>query len=246
MRGASIGIGAVLLFASATTAAAPDRAACLAAYEDGQVRSRGSSLLQARESLSVCSRAPCPGALQPECAKWLDQVERRIPSLVVTAKSAAGDDVAGAKLYVDDRLVSSRLDGRAIEIDPGEHRVRVEADGERAETTLVAAENVKGRVVTLVFPAKPKREPPSPPREAETKPVPVWTWIGLGVGAVGFGTFGVFAITGEGKYGDLEGCKPACNPSDVSSARTSYVIADVGLGVGLVGLAVAAVAYLTR
>jgi hypothetical protein len=51
---------------------------------------------------------------------------------------------------------------------------------------------------------------------------------------------------GKSDVDDLQNCKPNCAESDVDSARTKLIIADISLGVGVIGVGVAAFLYFTR
>lgn len=68
-----------------------------------------------------------------------------------------------------------------------------------------------------------------------------------GIGVVGIISFAIFGLSGKGDVSDLEKtCKPNCKESDVDSARTKLIIADISLGIGVVALAVATYMVLTR
>jgi hypothetical protein len=66
----------------------------------------------------------------------------------------------------------------------------------------------------------------------------------LGVGAAGIVSFGVFALVGKSKQHELEStCKPNCTEDALSSMKTSFLVGDISLGVGLASLAAAGVFY---
>lgn len=226
----------------------PDRTTCLDAYERGQVLLRAGTLRAAREQLVVCARAPCPAVLQPECVQWLDDATRRMPSVVVVLRTDRGEDVPEASLSVDGKLVASRLDGRSVEIDPGEHVLRVETTARprpwAKSVNVLASEGDKGRIVAVTMPTEASEPEAGPPAQRGAFPLP--GWIALGVAGAGALTFATFALLGEQQYGELERCRPSCDPSDVKRADTFYAIGDIGLGVALVSAGVAAVYYLTR
>jgi hypothetical protein len=75
-------------------------------------------------------------------------------------------------------------------------------------------------------------------------------YVAGGVGVAGFATFAVFGILNNGKYQDLEAQCPGgiCPPgtsNDAEAGRMYQTLANVGLGVGIVGLASGAVLFLT-
>ena len=64
-----------------------------------------------------------------------------------------------------------------------------------------------------------------------------------GLGAVGFAYFGISARSAD--LG-LDACSPHCEPGKVDAIKRDYVLANVSLGVGLVGALTASVLWLTR
>ncbi len=72
--------------------------------------------------------------------------------------------------------------------------------------------------------------------------------MATGIAVVGFGTFAGFAIAGNSQKNQLEGCAPSCGESDrnrYDDMKRSFLIADVGLGVGAVSAVVATVLFVT-
>jgi hypothetical protein len=72
-------------------------------------------------------------------------------------------------------------------------------------------------------------------------------WVLAGVGVVALGSFGYFGISGHARASDLkDGCgqTKTCDPADVDSARSKYLVADVSLGIGVVALGAAAAVWL--
>jgi hypothetical protein len=63
-----------------------------------------------------------------------------------------------------------------------------------------------------------------------------------GVGAVGFAYFGLTARSADE---GLDACTPHCEPSAVDAIKRDYVLANVSLGVGVVGALTASVLWLT-
>src|SRR5260370_23984417 len=89
------------------------------------------------------------GVMVKECAQWLSDVERRIPSVVFTAKRA-GVEVVDVKVTVDGAVVTTKLDGRATPLDPGQHSATFEsADRSKINTTFTAEEGTKDKQVSV-------------------------------------------------------------------------------------------------
>ena len=67
-----------------------------------------------------------------------------------------------------------------------------------------------------------------------------------GIGVLALANFALFGLMGKSDVDKLQNCKPNCAESDVDSARTKLIIADISLGVGVIGVGVAAFLYFTR
>ncbi len=261
-RAAALALLAAPRIASADTPA--DKPACIAAYENGQRLQRDHALLEARAELLVCSRDPCPKAFQAECVGWLGEVDRAMPSVVLGARTPEGRDLVDVKVFVDARPFALRLDGKALEIDPGEHVFRfVPQRGQPLEQRVVIREGEKAREWTVVLREAAPGPAPTPaqataspagaasteagPPPAPSRPIPVVAYVLAGVGAVALGSFAYFGLSGRSEQSNtLDSCKPACSPSQRDDVLQKYIIADVSLGISVVALAAAAVVVLTR
>lgn len=240
--------------ALATSAeAAPKREQCVAAYEETQIAMRRSRLLDARQPLQTCLDQACPTMLRTDCATWLKEVEARIPSVVV---ELVAEDVnaKAAQLFVDGKLWEPGIDGKAMELDPGNHSFRVDVDGRSASVDVFAREGEKLKVVRVEIPSKAGSQPtpkppnvvPDQPQRPQSRPVP-WTVVAAGaLGLAAAGVFTGFAVVGMSGKGDLEPCKPDCSAAQIDSVRTKFIIADVSLGVSVVALAAATYLFIAR
>ena len=167
----------------------------------------------------------------------MDKARPAITVRVTDAKAAA---VPGARVSLDGAAVDG---GSSQMVDPGDHLVRVEAEGMKPaeQRVTIAAGTHRDIVVSLEqVPAAP--EPAASPSYAAP--------IALGVvGLASLGAFAALGAVGNGKKSDLDasGCKAhGCAPDDVSSIKTLYVSADVALGVGLASLVVSGILLIAR
>jgi hypothetical protein len=249
--------------ALATTPARADegKQECVAAHADSQRLRSEAKLTEAREKLIACTRPECPGAVRSDCAKWLGEVQDELPSVVVVATDANGGDVADVKIIVDGKVVASELNGQPVLLDPGARTLRFEREGSSpVERKLVIRVGERNRRVEVQFvpqlagatgpgvtPGAPSDEPT---HDSGTSggggKIPTMTWVLGGVGVLGLASFTYFSLDGLGKESDLKDCKPNCSHDDVQSTKTSYLIGDISLGVGVVALAGAAYFYFTR
>jgi hypothetical protein len=235
--------------------------ACIRAAEDGQAARDGGQLMKARELFAACAARECPSVLRRDCSAWLEDARHQTPSVVVVARDTAGRDVVDAQVTIDGTLRQPQLDGTPIELDPGQHVLRVETAGsDPQEERFLLPAGDKNHTINVTF-ARPKpasplvvppptQEVPVPkplPPSGETQPpeqssrgVPAGSYVlgAIGVGALG--VFGYFGIRGMLDADHLkQTCVPACQTSDVDAVRTKLLIADIALGAGVVSLAAA-------
>lgn len=245
MRGAALVLAAAAgaaLFVAAPARAEPDRAACDAAYQQGQRLRRSKKLLEAQERFLLCARDPCPRVFQPECVRWLDEVSAELPTVIVEVRRR-GALVSSVRVLVDGAPFVETMDGVARAIDPGEHEIRVEVEGAepraRRETVL---EGVKAQ--RFVFEVEPAVAIDSAPRR-RGPPSPLV--IGLGaLGGLALGGFGYFGISGLSQRSEIEKCTPHCLRGDVEAGQRTMLFADISLGVAVVALGGALVGYLLQ
>ena len=246
--------GATVLVPSAAPAAEPekpaDKARCADAYKNAQVQRKNGALKRARESLLVCVSDRCPSVMQPDCTRWLTEVEAALPSVSLAAKGADGSDVTAVRVSIDGQLVTDTLDGKAIPLDPGSHALRFEYGDEPAiEQTIIMREGEKARVVTASFAKARAADDSALPADSAPRPsrgAPTSAWIAGAVGLAGLATFGVLGAHGMSRRSELEkDCFGRCSQDQVDSIKTELTAADVALGVGVASLGVSAILFLT-
>ncbi len=247
---ASAGTLAIVLAAAGASADETD--ACLAASDSGQKQRDDGHLLEARKQLLLCSRDVCPRLVRSDCEKWAGDVQERMPTVVFGAHDAGGGDLADVAVEVDGSTVATRLDGRPIPVDPGEHRLRFTHEGAApVEQTVVLREREKGRAVVIEFVAHAAegvgaQETGAPPAAGTGGGPPIGAYVLGGVGALALGSFAYFGVSGSSDASSLRStCAPKCSDSSVSDVRRKLLLADISLGVGVVSLGVAGYLLLT-
>jgi hypothetical protein len=259
---AFLALGACL---AGRSARADDVDACLSGADRGQALRRESHLVDAREQLRACARPQCPKVVRSDCQRWLGEVDAAIPSVAVRVTDASGVPASDARVTVDSKPLA--LDGRSLEVDPGEHAFHAEASGGRvadARATLKAGERDRPVVLALAPAAPPapvgaapqaaasavppgtSTAPQAPhdevPAGAPSHPIPVASWILGGVGVAALGGAAVLWASGLGdRSGLYGGCgqTQSCAQSDVDASRTKLVIGDVSAAAGVVALGAA-------
>jgi len=227
----------------------PERVACADAYRGAQVQMRSGALRRARESLLVCVSDKCPSLLQPDCLRWLTEVEAATPTMAFAAKGVDGKDVTDVRVIMDGQPLREVLDGKAVQVDPGAHTLRFEHGAETPiDQQIVVREGEKSRVVMASWAkvaaagGEARDRGPAPAAGSNTA-----AWAFGGLGAASLATFGALAIHGMSRRSALEKeCFGRCAQSKIDSVKTEFVVADVALGVGIVSVGVATVLFLTR
>jgi hypothetical protein len=230
---------ATLLLTAA--ARADDKASCLDASSKGQTLRDQHKLLDARQQFRLCAAAACPSVVQTDCASWLADVDKAVPAVVLSAKNGAGADVFDAKVTLDGQPLASRLDGRAIDVDPGRHTFHFElADGTHADLEVLVREGEKSQAVTAQLGVVPSASaaatatPAGATAQTASRPLRTVGWVLGGLGAAGLvvGTaFGVVAISDKSSAGCVDNL---CNPGTTSGIKNAALVSDVGwIGGGL-------------
>jgi hypothetical protein len=267
---------AVTLHAAVTRAEEPapaqekarsEREACLSAHRAAQRARRSNQLLEARSEMETCSRQECPGAVVTDCAAWLAEITPAIPSLIFDV-NLDGQSAPLARVFVNDEPFDGWAQGSALEVNPGQHTLRVELDGyEPIRDSVVVSEGMKFRVVTAHFRdnapslsrvgASDERLvslPGSEPSRSQSegagqsgRPVPPLAYVLSGVGFVGVAGFVALGAWGKAEQNRLDReCVPRCEERQLDAMLVRYTLADVSLTVGLGSFLGAGVVYGTR
>ncbi len=219
--------------------ASADAKQCVQQNNQGAELRDNHHLLAARDAYRACvAETECPTMVRSECDAALIDIKTAIPTLLVAVRDDRGHDLSGATLSVDGRNVP--IDGSSLEVDPGPHDLIANSGTLSSHLQVMAIESDANRRIEITLQAPklvavaPLPAPLPAPRAHRSK-VPAYV-LG-GVAALGVASFGYFALSGHADMGQLDQCKPYCEPNDVNRVRTKYLIADVSLGVSLVALA---------
>ncbi|HMJ10005.1 MAG TPA: hypothetical protein VK524_01305 [Polyangiaceae bacterium] len=212
--------------------------ACIAAHADGQVLRTQKRLLGARQQFLACAIDSCPDLVRKDCTQFLADVSASMPTLVLAAVDNGERDLTRVSVELDGHPLTSVLDGSALALDPGEHRVTFRApDGRVREYRIVARENEKGRRLVAHFESANAKSGTARPLS-----VPPLAYALGGVGVLALGSFTYFGLRGR----STEECAPSCSRSEVDSMRTQYLAADISLAVGAAALGAATYVFFSQ
>jgi hypothetical protein len=234
--GALLAVAIVL----ATSSASAD-ATCISAYEQTQTLRKDGKPVAAKAQAALCARESCPALLTKDCTKWLAELEAVIPSVVLDPRTPAGALRTDVRVKLDGAALTEKIDGKSLSLEPGSHTFLFEAEGSApVERTVVVRDGEKHKKVTVTL------APPAAGPKTTERPIPLGVWIFGGASVVALATSAAFAIDGLGKKSDLDQCKPRCAPADIDAMSTSFTLADVALGAGVMAGAAAVYLFLTR
>ncbi|HEX8791900.1 MAG TPA: tetratricopeptide repeat protein [Polyangiaceae bacterium] len=192
-------------------------------------------------------------------------VEAKLAFVIVTVAHAPADGVlkVGGKTVPQDQWVEPIVaPAGAVDV------VLTDASGkELARQTVMAA---VGQKLPVDLDAQPAPAPAAPhevaaedkpdmgPAPSDTTPPPAssgraglrpWAYVAGGVGVAGLAAFTIFGLMANSNFSDLQNsCHPlsACPSSksgEIDSGKTDQIIANIGLGVGIVGVAAGATLF---
>ena len=244
----SLGRVALLLavMGASRVAAADNVEACVSAVEEGQKLQRAGRLRAARTTFLACDSKACPAEVRTVCDQLITAVEADLPTVIVGARDAAGNDLVAVRVSVDGVLLSESMDGKAVPIDPGPHSIRFEHQGDAAiDESVVIREAEKRRSIVVTFPRRAAVGVP-PTTETQTKPRRPVSALTYTLAAVGVASLGVFIgldVNGQSRYSS---CSGACSSSTAQSLSVERAATLTVGGVGVASHAVATVLFLTR
>jgi hypothetical protein len=228
----------IVLLLAGPARAQSDKDSCIAAHFQAQKLQIDGHWREAQRRFQTCLAATCPPEIVQDCSERYEALRKAIPTVLVAARGPDGMDTIDARLVIDGKATASPLPSVGVEMDPGEHVLRVEHEGWlAAEQRIVLREHEKDRRVMFEFTAPKAREP------AKAAAGPDVLGLALTVGG------GIVTVVGAGfvawglvQRGDLLGqpCAPTrtCSPDDVGAIDRSYWTGGIALGVGLVALGI--------
>jgi hypothetical protein len=120
---------AVVFLATPGLSEAKENRACVAAYKKGAQLTKEAKFHAAKEAMSQCTKLICSAALRKECMSKVDQLTIDAPTLVPEVTDDRGRPVTDVRITMDGKPWVTRLDGRAMPVDPGLHVFTFESRG---------------------------------------------------------------------------------------------------------------------
>ncbi|HEX5060856.1 MAG TPA: hypothetical protein VFV99_15925 [Kofleriaceae bacterium] len=246
-------IAFAILASSSLAYADLSKEACVDAHSRGQDARDSGKITLARKLFLTCAQSGCPAAVQGDCARFADDLSNLQPTVNFVARDGNGNDLPNTSVYVDGMLVATSIDGRPVDVDPGNHTVKFSNAGKDEVVTVVIGSGEKGRVVQARFgsativsnPGGGIVDRPAPKKQGPTVVHPKGA---LAVAIAG----GVLALAGGGVvfYGrsqmpsqcDLSTHECAAPPGDKVFGEASSAASTINLGYATAGVGVAVLA----
>lgn len=189
---------------------------CLKAHEEGQDLRKAAKLKDARARFARCAQSSCPGPVVADCTQWSTEIQQTIPTVVFSGVGKDGKETSRIKVLMDGAPLVERLDGKATELDPGEHSFQFEYEGKTKQEKHIIREGERNRILTVSF----VEQAETPVVEPSSKP-PVKQPL--------------TEIPPEKKPANNVPAKDAASPSAGSSSAPTFLLVTglAGLGVGL-------------
>jgi hypothetical protein len=228
---------------------------CVHSFERAQQERNLGHYLRAREQLLHCGEPRCGEIISAECSRLFALVEAATPSVVFSARDAAGSDKLDVSVSSEAQLLLAHLDGKATPLDPGLQHFSFDSPGfPSIEREVLIRAGDKYRSIEVTFetvpgPPLPVRSQPLPVVEAPLAraPTPAWSYVLGGAALVGSGTFIVLRMIGASEYDVLaKRCAPNCSHDEIDSVQRKYILSNVALGIGAAALTGAVTIYLLR
>lgn len=261
----------VLLWAPAALAdaptPAPSKQACIGWNTEAQSLRTAGKFAAGRALLLQCQNPACPTAVRDDCTERLDELERQQPKIAFAAK-VGREDRSAVTVAIDGTVVATRVDGRPLLVDAGEHRFTfttegaapitkqfVLREGDRSRSEDIVFEAPAAAVVVTPPPEKPPVENTPPPFPApRTEGGSVVPAIAVGAtGVVALGVASVFGLTASSRWKDAQdlcpnagACKTESALSQKQSAERWATASTVGFVAGGALLAGGAVLFFLR
>ena len=167
-------------------------------------------------------------------------------------------DISSVKVFSTDELIADGLDGRAIQIDPGKHRLRfllpwgavlssdvLIREGEKNRVIQVkinsdaesgdSSKSTNGQPAPSTLGGAPASMPPAASEKRRSPPAAAWILAGTSLAAFGAGA--TFALLGSSKKSDIDACSPNCGSNahpTYDALKRDYLIADIAFAAGFV------------
>lgn len=270
-RARSACVLATLLYANAVYA----DPACIAAFESMDSLRAAGRLKEALQQATICAQDACrsnrkevipANDIPAVCTRTVDAIRAEMPSVVLAATGAKGEDLVDVRVLIDGEPLLEKLDGRANALDPGPHKLVFEWAGHgRLEELVLIRVGEKNRHIHVSFPPDASKGPagtgatsagtrapsmttlplPPPPPvvpEGDEGGTPTWAWVAGGAGILaGAGAGVAFAIKAAADAELDANCGPKHKCPPGVDGEGTYLRSETARAIAIAGAVAAGV-----
>jgi hypothetical protein len=133
-------------------------ATCSDAYKSALQMEESGRLQEARDTLLTCAKSACGNPLRQQCMDRYSRLDSDIPSVIPLVTDDVGDPKVDVQVTMDGKVLTSKLDGRSLPVDPGLHEFSFSGDtGIFASQTIMIVQGHRNRRLSAVLPPRKKR-----------------------------------------------------------------------------------------
>jgi hypothetical protein len=126
------------------------------AYKSAQERQKSGQIHEARELLQTCIESTC-GGLIPKCKALYEKLQSELPSVVPVVTDDAGNPRSDVEVKMDGTVLTSKLDGMPLFVEPGMHEFSFStATGVFATQKVMIVEGQRNRFISVSMRAASK------------------------------------------------------------------------------------------
>lgn len=147
--------------AKAHPASPAQRHACTVAYQDAREKADTGRLIEAKEKLADCASAACEGFVKQVCLNLMAQLDEDVPSIVPVVTDDAGSPRVYIEVRMDGEIITSKLNGVALAVDPGSHELTFSTDsgGVFATKHVMVVQGERNRPISVKMRPRRRRLP---------------------------------------------------------------------------------------
>jgi hypothetical protein len=150
--------GLATLWTNVSASAPPPRAngPCTKSSQQAREHAQAGHLRRARAAFMECAKTSCGGLISRQCQSGLQQLDTDMPSVIPVVTNASGAQQVEVRVAMDGELLTSRIDGRSLDVDPGMHEFSFSMDDGTVHTEKVLIlQGQRNRVMSVQLEAAP-------------------------------------------------------------------------------------------
>lgn len=149
-----------------------NKKACTAAWKSAQGFEQSNRLREAKESLEGCRNKTCTKGMRQQCEAKYKEVTANLPTVIPLVTDEQGGSKVDVQVTVDGALLTTRLDGQALPVNPGMHEFSFSTTdgGVFSNQKVVIAQGQHNRTIAATMRSKKSAAVAAAPVASEPEP----------------------------------------------------------------------------